>query len=761
MRAGIVSMKSRWLFIIVLGICYWCIPQSGIAGVGGWKNYTDMKRVRSIAADGETIWAATSGGVFRFNPADSTYQKFLNSDGLSTNDVTAIFSDASKRIWIGHQSGNIDLYDPQTKQWRYISDISISPNIHRAINRFYQQGDLLYIATAFGVTVFSIPKFEFVDTFTSFGVAVSQPNVTAAYVFHNRVFLASSAGIISSNAGAVNLADPVSWSVALPAVTTANNISEFNDTLYASSASGLLKYQNGTWDVTNGLTSSVTIIATLDSALLFVDGTSVRSLNKGNNVSTILSSFPATASSGAVTTSGKIFLGFPSDGIGTVKTSSQWETYYPNGPNSNAFVQIIVDEKGELWSASGGESVGSGFYRFDGIRWTNYNIGNTPILLDNDCYTIALGPNNSKWISTWGEGVVVVNSAGIPVRRFDYNNPGLVGVVRTPNGPPSYTVPSSVAVDRSGNVWLVGVYSADRNKVLWKMKPDSTWESFPGSPFSADYAFMFGVVVDWNNTKWFTNALISRTESQTVVYHNEERPIGGTVNNWGTLTESDGVTNQRVQSIVVDREGDIWLGTGVGITIINEPSNPPQRITKVFDLSVRDLFINCIAVDPLNNKWIGTSRGVFVLSPDGTQSLQQYTVQNTGGQLADNNILSIAIDEKKGIVYFGTDKGLSSLEIAAVNTKNNYSAIDLSPNPVYLPNQSSVEIRGLVDESTIKVLGLNGSVIRQFPAQGGGRAFWDCRDGEGRQVASGIYIIVAHNRAGDQVATAKVAVIQQ
>ncbi len=389
-------------------------------------------------------------------------------------------------------------------------------------------------------------------------------------------------------------------------------------------------------------------------------------------------------------------------------------------------------------------------------------MSNTPLLLNNDCFAVTVGPNNSKWISTWGEGIILVNDAGVPVRRFDYNYPGFVGVIRsTTPGIPSYTVPSRVGVDRSGNVWLAGLFSADRNKVLWRMKPDSTWQSFPGSPFSAQYAFMFSVVVDQNNTKWFSNALINRTESQTIVYYNDERHIGGSVDHWGTLTEADGATNQRVQSIVVDHEGDIWMGTGVGITIINEPLNPKQRISKVFDFSVRDLFINCIAVDPLNNKWIGTSRGVFVLSPDGTQSLRQYTVENTGGKLVDDNVFSIAVDGKNGKVYFGTDKGLSSLEIEAINAQPRFSAIELSPNPVYLPGQSVVEIRGLVDESTVKVMALNGKVIRQFPAQGGGRAFWDCKDGEGRYVASGVYLIVAHNRIGDQVLSSKVAVIRQ
>lgn len=762
MRAGTDVMKSRWMFVLVLGLFCCCVPASGIAGIGGWNNYTDMKSVRSVAADGRTLWAATSGGIFQFDPSDSSYKKLLNSDGLSTNDATSIFIDTGGRVWIGQQSGNIDRYDPATGQWRYITDIAQSAKTSKTINGFHQNGDDLYIATAFGVTVFSISKFEFSDTYTNFSSSVSQPNVTAVRVFQNRVFLATSGGIVSSNPGAVNLADPASWSLALPAVTTANAFAEFNGSLYASTGAGLLKYQSAAWNIANGITAAVRIVASVDTSLIYVAANELHSLNTAGGNSVLSSTIPAAATSGTITPGRKIVLGFGSLGIGARNNAGQWDTFYPNGPHSNSFYKMVVDERGELWSASGGHTGGWGFYRFDGSRWTNYNTSNTPLLLNNDCYQIAVGPNNSKWVSTWGEGVLLVNSAGVVVRRFDYDYPGFIGVIRnTTPGIPSYTVPSKIAVDRQGNVWLTGVFSIDRSKVLWKMKPDSSWESLPGLPAPSDYSFMHEMVIDRNGTKWFTNSLISRQESPVVAYFNNERSIGGLTNNWGVLTESDGITDDRVQAVVMDLEGDIWMGTGVGITIINEPSNPPQRISKVYDFSVRDLFINCLAVDPLNNKWIGTSRGVFVLSPDGTQQLNHYSVENTGGKLVDNNVFSLAIDGKKGIVYIGTEKGLSSLEIAATTTKNSFTTIELSPNPVYLPNHSTVEIRGLVDDCTVKVLALNGKVIKQFTAQGGGRAFWDCRDGDGGSVASGIYIIVAHNKAGDQIASSKVAVIRK
>jgi len=760
MRAGIVLMMSRWSFVLLLLVAWVVCTSEGTAGIGDWKNYTSMKSVRAVTSDGQSIWAATSGGMFRFNPSDSSYQKFVNSDGLSTNNITAVMTDSTGIVWIGHQSGYIDIYDSKKSTWKYITDIALSGRTTRSINGFYRAGDKMYIATTFGIAVFSVSKFEFSDTYTSF-TTVMQPSVSSVVLFQNRVFATTSSGIVSSKPSATNLAAPESWEILSP-VVTGNNLSRFNSELFASTESGMMKFQNNGWVIANGITSDVKIFSVLDTSLLFIEGNSIKSLNINNNVSTLYSSISSAISSGT-TLNRKIFLGFQSNGISTVNSNSVWNIYFPNGPNSNAFYQLVMDEKGVLWSASGRYNAGSGFYSFNGTTWRNYTIENTPALLNNDCFAISVGPNNSKWVSTWGEGLLLINSNGDVVKRFDYSSAGFTGSVRSDgSGLPSYIVPSKVAMDRSGNIWMSSCYSVDYQKVLWKMKPDSTWESFPGSIYGAFPSFMLGIVIDQNQTKWFTNTVHGGASSPTIVYFNEAKILpGSATSGWGTITEQDGATNLQSETMVTDHDGDIWIGTGTGITIITDVNNPKNRVSKVFLGVVRDQYINCIAVDPLNNKWVATSTGVFVLSPDGTQLLQQYTVDLSGGKMLDDNVMSIAFDTKKGIAYFGTEKGLSSVEIAPVAVKNSFSTIDLSPNPIYLPTHSAVEIRGLVDESTIKVLALNGKVIKQFSAQGGGRAFWDCKDNNGRAVASGVYIIVAHNRAGDQVASAKIAVIQK
>ncbi len=757
MRAGNVLMKSRWFFVLIVTNSFFFLSTASVAGIGDWKSYTDMKNVRSIASDGTTIWAATSGGIFQFNPSDSSYQKFVNSDGLSTNDATAIFVDSLGNIWIGQQSGNIDVYNPKKNIWRYITDITRSGKTNRSINNFFQSGDKMYISTGFGAVVFSISKFEFSDTYTRFASLI-EPIVTSVHVYQNRVFVATSLGIVTSKSGSTNLIAPESWEI-LSNNSTVNSLAEFNGGFYASSTIGLMQYQNNSWSVVNGLATAVRIIAAFDTSLVFVEGSSVKSLNTSSAVSLLNSAIPSTVSSGTTTKERKVFLGFISSGIGSWDQTTNWNFFLPNGPNSNSFPQIVVDENGMVWSASG-RSGGSGFYSFNGSQWRNYTIENTPMVSSNDCYAIELGPNNSKWISTWGGGLVLVDRNNNVVRVFNQNVPGFVGVSENTN----YIVPGKIASDRNGNVWVPIFRAADFSKTIWKMKPDSTWESYPGFPYGGDPAYMFGVVIDQNNTKWFTNTVPTNFSrpSAPIAFFNESRAITGSQNNWGVITVDDGASNLNTQSMIVDKENDIWIATSTGITIITDINNPKHGVSKIYLNFIADQYINWITIDAQNNKWIATSsKGVFVVSPDGRQLLNQYTVENTNGKIADNNVMSLAFDKKKGIMYFGTDKGLSSIEVPAIETQATFSSIDLSPNPIYLPNNQSVEIRGLVDESSIKILALNGKVISQFSAQGGGRAFWNCRDGEGRLVASGIYIIVAHNRAGDQVATAKIAVIQK
>lgn len=749
-RALLVLWMKKMLIIVTALLA---ISFHSNAGIGEWKNYTDMSNVVSLASSKNEIWAGTSGGLFRLSLSDSSFQKFTNSEGLTGNDVSAVALDTLGTVWVGHSSGAIEAYSPKTNSWRYVSDILQSTKVQKNINALYVYGDSLYIASGFGVSVFSISGFEFKDTYSNFG-AFSQPNVTSVLPFGGRIFVATTSGIAVSNPGSFNLDAPESWtSFSSPA--NATDLAVFNNSVYVSTTAGLFVFQNNNWMPVNSLTQPAVAMVSTDSVLFVVGSTAVVTLSRNGAVSSYGTATPVPINCAIVDSAGTFLTGLQEGGIARFDVQhSSWLATAPNGPASNFFISVAVDDNGVIWGASGTDN-GHGFYSFDGTKWRNYNVTTVPALLTNNYFSVSIGPNNSKWIGSWGKGVALLDGNGNFVRLFNGDYPGFVGTS------PNYFVISRVQADRLGNVWVSNFGAADRG-VLWEMSPDSTWTEYKYPSFFAS-AFTLDFVIDQNGTKWFTNALpyfVSSTLS-TIFFFNDVFSLSGTESNWGTLSVQNGLLSSAVTSIAVDNDGELWLGTSLGVNVISNPSAPATNISPVYLGAVYGQFINCIAVDPLNNKWVGTRNGVLVLAPDGTSLLQQYSVASTDGKLVDNNVLSIAFDTKRGVVYFGTEKGLSSLETPVTQPVEQFSKLRIGPNPFIIPNNGTVTISGLVDNSVIKILTLNGTLVKEFQAQGGGRAFWDGKDSDEKLVGSGIYFVVAYDAAGTQVSTAKIAVIRR
>jgi len=48
-----------------------------------WTNYTNGNYVNDLAFEGNYLWAATEGGVVRWDVRDGSYRKYTRSDGLA------------------------------------------------------------------------------------------------------------------------------------------------------------------------------------------------------------------------------------------------------------------------------------------------------------------------------------------------------------------------------------------------------------------------------------------------------------------------------------------------------------------------------------------------------------------------------------------------------------------------------------------------------------------------------------------------------
>jgi ligand-binding sensor domain-containing protein len=711
-----------------------------------------MRQVRAIAASGNDVWAATGGGVFHYSVRDSSFQKLTNCDGLSSNNVTAIAVNAGGDVWIGHSSGVVDVYTPANGTWRHVTDISSSPKTSKTIKNFFFAGDSLYIASDLGVSLFSLSKFEFRETYENLG-ALSQSPVTSSTLLNGQVFVSTTTGVAVSKPNATNLAAPDSW-LTFNSFSVLGTVAAFQGAVYLASAGGVFKYSGGSWAPVSGLAVAASGVIATDSILYVLQLRTLLAMTTTGTVSLIGDSVPDSIAGVAVTRSFGPLVSLAGSGIAQLKgTPAQWKTTLPNGPASNQFSSMVVDDDGVLWCASS-RTYGNGFYAYDGSTWRNYSTATDPLLGTNSYFRVTIGPNNSKWFSSYGCGIAVVNSSMQVTRMYNHAVPGFVGT-----GDFSYVVPGGVARDHNDNMW-VSIWHSSGPNGLWKMKPDSSWEAIR-TGVADNTTDLVDIIVDNNGTKWIANSFLGTPVSSALHYYNAERNLGQASDGWGIVGTSEGITNGVIPAIAVDHDGEVWVGTASGISIITNPSNPTQGIRRVYVGAVVQEAVNVIAVDPLNNKWVATRQGVFVLSPDGTSLLNQYSVASTGGKLVDDNILAIQFDGKRGVVYFGSESGLSSLEIPATLTIEKFDGLRIAPNPFIIPDHPTAIINGLVEDSMIKIMTLQGTVIKAFPAQGGGRAFWDGTDEAGHTVGSGVYIVVAHSASGDGVATAKIAVLRR
>ena len=109
-------------------------------GIGAWESYTAMTSVRSIAVRSGTVLAATAGGMFSFRWGTETFERATNTNGLTTNDLTAVGLDTRGRTWVGASDGAVNVYDSAAGRWLLIDDIRLSNKIQRPIHRFRTHG---------------------------------------------------------------------------------------------------------------------------------------------------------------------------------------------------------------------------------------------------------------------------------------------------------------------------------------------------------------------------------------------------------------------------------------------------------------------------------------------------------------------------------------------------------------------------------------------------------------------------------------------
>ena len=724
-----------------------------------WKNYTCMYDINGITVSGGRVWAATSGGVFSYDPATGVFSEFTTTEGLSNIQATAICSDSSNRLIVGEANGSIDEMDSTGAVFRRQPAIANSSAISKQITALSVSGDTIFASTQFAVVLISRKTFNVLDTYSHFDPAKGSIQSNGVAVFGGRIYVGSQFGLSYAPRSAVNLAAPDLWQLSdtLGLANGVNDLKVFDGELFIATQNGLYYTRDGTtFQPVTGSPGGIIYTLTPTSSYLLVNAASgLYTMSAGtNSFSTLYAG--GTQLNGAAVYSDSLTFAATADGMLMIGSSTR--DLFPPGPATNTVSNLSVDASGNLWCAANNSNPdGVAFMEFNGTNWTNYYKSEIPQLKTNqNVKSISSVCGNKIILGTWGYGMLMLS--GDTTKYFDNTNSTLVGEPNAAN----FVLVGDAACDQSGNIWITNPLAYNGNVLDVYSPSDSSWYSFHDG--LSETSGFIPIAIDAYGGVWTGDAFgnISSTSFNGLFYYNDNGTLSNLSDDQSDIfnTNNSPLLSNQVNSVIVDSDDQVWIGTALGLQVIFDP-DPSAGFYVSTIYSLYDQFINDIDYDALDQKWVATNTGVYVISKDGSTTVTIYNTSN--GFLPSDKVVSIACDRKDGIVYMATEYGITELKTGVKQPVQNFAKLKVFPDPAVLSGSQPVQIHivGLVANSEVKIFSIDGRLVDQFQAQGGDVAYWNGTDLSGNYLPTGIYIVVAYSSDGSQSSVTKIALIHK
>lgn len=243
---------------------------------------------------------------------------------------------------------------------------------------------------------------------------------------------------------------------------------------------------------------------------------------------------------------------------------------------------------------------------------------------------------------------------------------------------------------------------------------------------------------------------------------------------WNSFTDQDGRVTQTgtILCMKEDNSGRVWFGTNsAGAFYLTNPAKaldasctfthvkvPRNDGTNSADYLLGTDEVMSISVDKQDRKWIASTKsGLYLTNPTGSEILENFTTENS--PLSSNRILSVYCDQATNDVYVGTTAGLYKYSATVISSADSFNDVYAYPNPVRPDYPGLVHVRGLMDNSLVKIADASGSVVAQGRAENGSFE-WDVCNTAGKRVPTGVYyVLMSQNTNGTSAKVAKILVV--
>lgn len=744
--------------------------------LGDWTIYLPYKQVTSVQQVDDITYCGTETSLWSYNASNGEMRAYSKLDGFSDLNISDLaYSESQDALIIAYESANIDILFPD--QVLNVPDIKrkiISGG--KKINDIYVKDSMAYFSCSFGLVVYDIATRQFPISPTTGATAINQVAIGG-----EEIYAATPTGLKQTSLNNPFLNQLETWTSIGPesglAMGEATFVQIEGDLKFTHIGGETYKFRPdwGTWEpmyseeywrpediklldgelvITEQKDSLDNIVA---SRLTLINGDQVNHVGEGSF------SRPRQTAKDA---NGVYWVGDFFRGLGSFENGAS-SFRAPNGPRNTDVTRLAL-EGSRLWVApgtiSGNYSFGynpNGLYTYEDGSWKQFErtyYGYFADLLD--LVRIQVDPfSNRIYAGSIGGGLLEMNSDGTepivyrPDNSIFESEPSIENSLRI----------SGMSFDAQGDLWVCSYLNS--YPIVLKTRAGE-WQKFSPTIPLGENKFL-DIIVDDLGQKW----IALDDEDGLLVFDSGEDPLDTADDTYRKLNVKDGNTlkSGQVFSMAKDLEGDMWIGTGDGVIfyscygrygqdgecISRRPEVTVDRDEFTFYLMAEQI-VQAIAVDGANRKWIGTRNGVWLMSPDGTEQVLNFNIENS--PLLSNDVKDIVIDHETGEVYFGTAKGIVSYRGDAVLGGYNFGEVLVYPNPVRPEYQGNIAIKGMAQNANVKITDISGTLVYETTALGG-QAVWNAKDYNGERASSGVYLLFCANEDGTDTYVGKFLIV--
>ena len=757
-------MKARFiriLFVAVLG------ASNSWAQNKQWESMYSYYNTSIGTTYNETIIAAAENALFLYDPIQNSTETITTVDGLSGDNFSAI-AVYNDKIIAGFENGLVAKIDISTKKVDLDNAIERNAIIaadEKQINQILIDQNAAYLATGFGIVELNPNTLEFGDTYY-FGAPNARIKTNQVAVFESYLYAATQQGVYRTMLNNPKKLEFSSWELHTSGNWTA--IWSQDNTLYGAKNEGsavsffqlgdsveqkatfpgvvrdIAPYENG-------------VIITVSNRIYDVNKSFIRTQTIGDLEDVQSNNFTF-----GLMLNNEMWIGTKTNGLINYKSDDNFNFVSPKGPLRNSIFDI-ESLANELWIAHGDYSLfynpypleKYGISHFSEIGWEN--ISNESLFRAESIVRVVPHPTEiGTFYACSFHGGIVALKDNIPTVLWNQTNSGLESLIFDGNNI-SIRV-RDATIDDSGNLWSITSFV---QKGLKKRSPSGQWTSYDLSEVVLDYTKESG----YSNMELYEDKIIffGGLNSALIGVDITQSPpqmkrlMGGDF----------GLPSDDVRSIRLDKDNRLWVGTRDGIAVLYAPNRFFEDETQLRSIVVEDggnlrellsgQLITDIEIDGNNQKWVSTATsGVFLLSPNGTEILQHFTKENS--PLPTSSVKTIGIDSVTGKVYLGTLKGMVVFQGNAYAESEQLSEINVFPNPVRPNFKGNLVVRGLQQDSRVKITDIAGNLVYDTTSEGGSIS-WNLHSFSGQRVRSGVYLIFASTKDGLDSAVKKVMIV--